>query len=218
VAIAEANVVPAVVPAWVRDTVIRLSAYTGTVDSERVDVVADPAGEVVLRLGEHQGIGGCLNTGERGSPGRGAEAVIFRDVVEAQTVTHLGCLARASEDLRILDVGLDQIVPPVGVPAVGKRHKHFIVVLGVHREGEIQLLDVVETARLPRLFSGASEDRKENRCQDRYDGDHHQQFDERESLSHLYPLLVSVCTFTSLRPVETDEATTSLRSGRAQLR
>ena len=51
------------------------------------------------------------------------------------------------------------------------------------QDSQADLLDIAQAARLPRLFSGTSEHREEDRRQDRDDGDHDQQLNERETMS-----------------------------------
>ena len=56
----------------------------------------------------------------------------------------------------------------------------FIVILRVLQQAESDLFQVAGTRGASRVFSGTREDRKENRRQQSYHSDNHEQFDESE--------------------------------------
>ena len=52
------------------------------------------------------------------------------------------------------------------------------VIIGVHDETQLELLKAVQAGRVGGLEFGARQRRQQHGREDRYDGDHHQQFDE----------------------------------------
>ena len=122
--------------------------------------------------------------------------------------------ARTLKDLDVLDVGHEHVRPGHVVrtgddprDVVPRPGIHLVVVLDVHLEGNPDLLDVAQAGGLPGLLTRAGEDGEQDGRQDRDDRDDDQQLDERESLSHLHPLLVcrfTRCTSTSAPPPLSD--------------
>ena len=122
----------------------------------------------------------------------------------AATDTVFLVLAGARPQLGALDEGRQRLVPPealsdAGVEladtvgdVVGVHGVALIVVLSVHVDGETDLLEVGLAGGLARLLPRASEDREEDRRQNGNDGDHHQQFNQRESTaSHANHLMAT---------------------------
>jgi len=94
---------------------------------------------------------------------------------------------RAGEDLQVLDVRLQQDSCPLRADRASHGHRgpYLVVVVAVHDGSQRDLLEVGLAARLSRLLTRAGEDREEDRRQNGDDGDHDQQFDQRETtLSH----------------------------------
>src|SRR5437870_6270824 len=91
------------------------------------------------------------------------------------------------EDIPILDVRLQEARPlwvaeyPRRISHRNRqRHEYLIVILRVHHDGRTDLPVVRQTRRLTRLLPRLREDGEQNRGQDGYDRDDHEQLDERE--------------------------------------
>ena len=69
-------------------------------------------------------------------------------------------------------------------PQVGRTGNRgtFLVVIGKHHESQAQLFLVVQTVGTQCLALGQGQGRQQKGRQNRYNGDHHQQFDQRKSL------------------------------------
>ena len=119
--------------------------------------------------------------------------------------------ARTTEDLAVLDVGVEEVPPVVGAGAAGHRARRasghvggvvaelVVVVLGVHHDRETHLLDVAQAGGLARFLTRAGEDGEQDGRQDRDDRDDDQQLDEREALaSHVFTSFHIVCQEATL--------------------
>ena len=100
-------------------------------------------------------------------------------------------IAGTDEDIVALYVGLDDLecvsavvvdVSP-GVVLNQAARGGLVIVLCVHEGRQHYLLDVGQADCRLRLLACLREHREEDGCQDRDDRDHHQQFDERETLA-----------------------------------
>ncbi len=101
--------------------------------------------------------------------------------------------ARVGRHQRAFDVRMKQSKPeplvqglPRILPNFEPGHDGFIVVLGVHQDRRAELLGIGQTRRFARSFSRLGENREQNRCEDGDNGYHHQQLDERESMSPVH--------------------------------
>ena len=87
----------------------------------------------------------------------------------------------AGEDVRAAgDIGQKLVGPGPGAGRVAMLVDHLLVVVRVHEEGQPHLLQVARALDLAGLGTGLLQCGQQHGRQDRDDGDHHKQFDERE--------------------------------------
>ena len=192
-AVQEANVEPTVVDCWA--PALRQSVVV-EVPGE-VEVVSCSVAvylEVVAEQYRGCRVGSDTErlTGVPGAAARTAKVAAVHGVRVARLVV---LPAGAEEYLPVLHVGRDHIgIAPIRArPArhlVGEtavvdhtERQRFVVVLGVAQDGGAQLTDVAEAGRLPCLLARLGEHWEEDCRQDRDNGDHHQQLNERETLT-----------------------------------
>ena len=161
-------------------------------------------GSAVVSLGEVERLRGKRNSGERGGGSALRGSVSIRAPVAADVAGHreasdswdaafgefvvtLSEVAGTAGNLVVLQVRLNESVERFDevlavsrvrqVCVAGSRlpgAQSFIIVLGVHRQACSLVSEVGNTGYLSCFLTGLSEDREENCCQDRDNGDHYE--------------------------------------------
>ena len=161
--------------------------------------VAAQSIRVCYRLTQHDHTGGLLDDGQLGGRLAWRRCAIVRLVAIAESVASAGAgpvvpvsapgvvevRAGTDEELAVLDVGSDGLVPGPGIPGLDDplHSEHLVVVTDVHQGAEGELLEVAQAGGLARLFARLGEDGEQDRRQDGDDRDDDQQLDQGEALA-----------------------------------